>query len=308
LEVLLKRVVAIDIILILILFATSIFLFVQRGGPLAKPLAKPLTKKNAYILISSFSAMIVFGIYALDYILAFLPLRSPFTTFMIEGRPLRRHGGIYRSDTTNSDDWILDDQFPTPPSHSWLDAARGEHSSVAAFAKLSLELGALGCPPELLAGAHRAALDEINHAQVAFTLDAANGPAKGPAPEKGFFGEAGHIFRVQKMALETFTDGCLHEARSALALQKRAAEEPDAAIKKEIERITAEEQTHVDLAWKIVKWCFAELKLDTHRARLFRQLTRILDATEKREGGDADHRAIFERARVSLSEIYSPSL
>ena len=224
---------------------------------------------------------------------------------IMRGRPHRIGGKVHVSKIEQSKDWTLNRNFSNS-LHDWLEPARGEHSSVAAFAKLSLELGQLGCPPELLAGAHQAALDEINHAQVAFTLDSANdGTPKGPAAEKGFFGEAGHMFRLHKMALDTFKDGCLHEARSALALKKCAGEEPDAAIRAEIERIWSEEQTHVELAWKIVRWCFRELKQDAHRARLFRQLTAVLEASAKREEGDAEKRGIFEQARVALNEIYS---
>ena len=217
---------------------------------------------------------------------------------------MRRGGKLRFSKVKESTDWLLKRKIEMP-RHEWLLSAQGEHSSVAAFAKLSLELGQLGCPPELLAATHQAALDEINHAQVAFTLDAANdGAPKGPAAEKGWLGEAGHIFRLHKMALDTFKDGCLHEARSALALKKRAEEEPDPAIKQEIERITREEETHVDLAWNILTWCFRELKDERHRARLFRQLTAILVSSSAREGDTDEARAIFDHARKSLNEIY----
>jgi hypothetical protein len=222
----------------------------------------------------------------------------------MSGRPRRKRGKAQLSKTKPSRAWLLGRNFQKS-QHDWLQPASGEHSSVAAFAQLSLELGQLGCPPQLLAGAHQAALDEINHAQVAFTLDAANdGAPKGPAAEKGWLGEAGHIFRLHKMAVDTFKDGCLHEARSALALKKRASEETDEIIRKEIERITREEETHVQLAWDILAWCFRELKADAHRARLFRQLTSILNASATREGDSDEARAIFDHARAALRDIY----
>lgn len=222
------------------------------------------------------------------------------------GRPLRRKGRVHFSPVKESGDWLLDRRF-SKPRHEWLLSAQGEHSSVAAFAKLSLELGALGCPPDLLAGAHQAALDEINHAQVAFTLDATKGASKGPARETGLLGAAGHLLRLQKMALSTFADGCLHEARSALELKKRAAEETDDAIRHEIGLITAEEETHVALAWKILAWCLREMPDDLHRARLFRHLTALLDAAA-RDNTDAETRGIFDEARISLQQIYTPPI
>ena len=54
----------------------------------------------------------------------------------------------------------------------WTDAARGEHASVPAFSRLSLTLMAMGAPSDLVEAAHRAALDEIEHARMAFGLAA----------------------------------------------------------------------------------------------------------------------------------------
>ncbi|MEZ0223567.1 MAG: hypothetical protein ACAH83_03360 [Alphaproteobacteria bacterium] len=209
------------------------------------------------------------------------------------------------SDIKESRDWITQQKF-SASRHNWLEDAQGEHSSVAAFSELSLKLSQLGCPPELLAGTHQAALDEIRHAQIAFTLDAANGSAKGPAEERGLFGKAGHLFRIHKMAAETFADGCLNEALSAQELKTRAQEEPDAVIKQELDQIAREEDTHVDLSWKIVKWCFGELQDARLRARLFRHLSSTLAATEARSGGRDG--AIFEKARESLNTIYAPAI
>ena len=52
----------------------------------------------------------------------------------------------------------------------WLRAALLEHASIASFARFSLELLRYGAPPELVVGAHRAALDEVAHARLAFAL------------------------------------------------------------------------------------------------------------------------------------------
>ncbi|TAL28295.1 MAG: hypothetical protein EPN97_14855 [Alphaproteobacteria bacterium] len=205
-------------------------------------------------------------------------------------------------DVKESRDWIIPQKF-SPSRHNWLKAARGEHSSVAAFSELSLKLSQLGCPPDLLAGTHQAALDEIRHAQIAFTLDAANGTPKGPAEARGLFGRAGYLFRIHKMAAETFADGCLNEALSAQELKTRAQEEPDAAIKAELNQIAREEDTHVELSWKIVKWCFGELRDTRLRARLFKHLSSTLAAAESRSTGRDS--AIFEKARESLNEIYA---
>ena len=53
---------------------------------------------------------------------------------------------------------------------AWLEIAQLEHASIAAFASLSLRLLAAGAPAELVTASHRAALDEVEHARIAFEL------------------------------------------------------------------------------------------------------------------------------------------
>jgi hypothetical protein len=55
----------------------------------------------------------------------------------------------------------------------WSRDATMEHASVAAFARLSLELVALGAPLSLVEGAHDAARDEIAHARTCFAMASA---------------------------------------------------------------------------------------------------------------------------------------
>jgi hypothetical protein len=56
---------------------------------------------------------------------------------------------------------------------AWTQDALVEHASVAAFARTTLELMALGAPAELVAGAQAAAADEVRHARVSFALASA---------------------------------------------------------------------------------------------------------------------------------------
>src|SRR5262249_34475352 len=65
----------------------------------------------------------------------------------------------------------------------WTENARGEHASVPAFSRLALSLVALGAPARLVEAAHRAALEEIAHARLSFSLAGAYaGAPVGPGP------------------------------------------------------------------------------------------------------------------------------
>src|SRR5690349_3292760 len=56
-----------------------------------------------------------------------------------------------------------------------IEAAAREHAAVATFARLSLELLALGAPSDLVVAAHDAALDEVRHARQSYAIASALG-------------------------------------------------------------------------------------------------------------------------------------
>jgi len=132
-----------------------------------------------------------------------------------------------------------------PRSNAWLEDARMEHASIAAFARLSLELLALGAPPELVAGAHAAALDEIEHARICFALAGeALGPAPLPIPELA-------LADLRDVAVRTAKDSCVGELVSALVLAKAAHGDETIA------KMADDELRHAALGWTIVAWACA---------------------------------------------------
>lgn len=140
----------------------------------------------------------------------------------------------------------------------WLAMARAEHASIAAFAQLSLQLAALGAPARLLAATHRAALDEIDHAErcfaIARALDAAPhdaGPivalAAGPSPAVDLAG----------LAVESLVDGCVGEGVAAELAARGAATAADPCIRATLTVIAADERRQAELAWDLLAWCLA---------------------------------------------------
>lgn len=257
------------------------------------------------VFVAAYHFLFELKLFLTKEVITAIPLEAADNYTWFIGRPLRKHGKIQITDMRDSNEWTFEKKFSIP-HHPWIETAQGEHSSISAFSDLSIKLADLGCPPDLLKHAHQAAIDEINHAQLAFTLDAArndNRAPQGPAAKRGLLGDAGHMLRVQKMAIETFTDGCLFEARSAQGLRKMVDEEPDETIRQEIQRTVVEEDSHVELAWKILEWCFREVRQPALRARLYGQLVKILDRTERQDKGEMID--ILKNARVSLEKIYT---
>lgn len=97
------------------------------------------------------------------------------------GRPLRVRGRQLHPELRGGTDWTLGAR-PDPAGLDpatrralealWLHDAQKEHASVPAFSRISWILAALGAPAELLEGAHRAALEEIDHTRRCFALAA----------------------------------------------------------------------------------------------------------------------------------------
>jgi len=187
------------------------------------------------------------------------------------GRPLRVRGRPRTAPTRRDAAWsgdlpaALPDASRLSPAERareaarWTRDAREEHSSVAAFARLSIDLLALGATPELVERAHRAALDEVLHARLAFALAGAYagepvGPDAWPEALEGEAAErpAGTLRRV---ALESLVDGAYGEGLAALRAAAEVAADP--AVAAVLETVARDEAGHAALGWDVLAFCVA---------------------------------------------------
>ncbi len=181
----------------------------------------------------------------------------------VGGRPLRGPEGPVTAAPARRDDWIapegaVDARALAPALREalaahWDREAAFEHASVAAFARASLALLAVGAPSSLVAATHAAAIDEVEHARLAYSLASAHGGAgRGPGPLPAIaFPSAPSL---PDLAEETLLDGCAGEAVEALALREAAAAAEDPAMRAALERIAGDEERHAELAFRTVAW------------------------------------------------------
>jgi hypothetical protein len=186
------------------------------------------------------------------------------------GRPLRVRGRVLHPRLRRGSDWTRGDR---PAVHDldaatraalealWLHDAQKEHASVPAFSRISWMLAAVGAPAELLEGAHKAALEEIDHARRCFALAAGYGGASHdvePMPDllvgRGLTARGDPLVAL---AVESLEDGCLLEDFNAdvAAACERACE--DRAAKDVLGRIAREERSHADFSWALLEWAVA---------------------------------------------------
>lgn len=146
--------------------------------------------------------------------------------------------------------WAPGSELTTP----WLADAQVEHASVAAFARLSLQLLALGAPCEFVRDAQRASLDELRHADFFFELASRHdhsslGP--GALDVRGALDDLSLASLIESNLLE----GCIGETLAAEQLRQRALCIDDPRTRRTLLTIAEDETRHAELAFRILAWC-----------------------------------------------------
>jgi hypothetical protein len=137
----------------------------------------------------------------------------------------------------------------------WISDALDEHASVGAFARLSLQLLGVGAPSSLVRRAHRAALDEIRHAELCFTqasrfTGVALSAGALPLPHQLTI-----TYDLATIAIEALLDGAIHQAMCAAEARQRARTIDNDGERESLNLISRDEARHAKLGEDIVDWC-----------------------------------------------------
>ncbi len=183
----------------------------------------------------------------------------------IIGRPLMIDGAARVAAATPRGDWSFAGHDPDRATiglaaadaarlaEYWTEVAALEHASVASFARFTLELLALGAPPELVADAQRAAMDEVEHARFAWSQASRYaGLAIGPGPLR--VDDIVAVRSLSEMVGSLVEEGCVGETLGAAeaGLLAEGAAAPD--LRASLRKIAGDEQRHAALAWRTLRW------------------------------------------------------
>lgn len=188
------------------------------------------------------------------------------------GRPFVVEGEARAAAPAARADWIaaavtpslegLDGEAREALARHWLEVGALEHASVASFARFTLELLAIGAPADLVAGAQRAGLDEVEHARLAYALASAYaGRALGPGPLD--LGPLAIAADARSLIRALVVEGCVGETLGVAEALAIAASVRDPALAAAHARIAADEQRHAELSWRAL----AHLVTDDDTAR-----------------------------------------
>jgi hypothetical protein len=222
-------------------------------------------RKTSAIAVNILLAVVNLAMMALGAVAALLSTFS-----FARGRQLRRFGKTLLPRVRPGRSWaytkvsvMAPSEVPSGVAVQWRENGRTEHASVAAFARLTLDLLALGAPPHLVSASHADALDEIRHAELCFSLARSiDGDAQDPGP----FPEArrartlppGRAMGLAVLAVDSLIDGALNEGVSARIVAKLAKRSDVPAIRGVLKEIAADEGRHSAHGWDVVEWCLAE--------------------------------------------------
>ncbi len=182
-----------------------------------------------------------------------------------EGRPFAVGGDRRRAPVRDRGGWCapvsldasaLSEAERAALADWWLAAAADEHASVAAFARATLELMALGAPADLLLETAVAQADEVAHARAAYGVAAALlGRRIGPGPLP--VGDALAEVDAAAVLRDVLVGGAVGEALAAARARAAAEAAVDPVVKALLLRISEDEARHAALAWKTARWLLA---------------------------------------------------
>jgi len=182
---------------------------------------------------------------------------------IVYGRPIYQNkkqvlGDIF-IDKTKTTSWYypLDEQIRSsiitmsePEKHKfrthWLEVAQHEHSSIASFSQVIMELLTYGAPSRLIELTQQAMADEIKHTKIAMTLASTT-----HTPPVIYnitpLNLQPRIRTLEQFLQDNYRDAIINEAKSAKDLQKQANETKVEGLKKLLIEISKDEQRHADL-------------------------------------------------------------
>jgi hypothetical protein len=183
-------------------------------------------------------------------------VRRPF----LVGASMRAAKSVARDDWTRdlrASAGAIDERTADALHRAWLDDGLQEHASVAAFARFTLQLLAVGAPPELVLASQRASLDEVAHARACFALARryGGGCPVGPSPlaVHDALGQRSLVSLGELAAQE----GCAGETLGATLAADQLAFAKDPEVVAILHKIAADELRHAELAWRFARWAVA---------------------------------------------------
>ncbi len=181
---------------------------------------------------------------------------------------------------------------------AWRADAADEHASIASFLRFGMDLLAFGAPPDLVADAANAAADEVRHARLCCAIaHALDGQDSGPGALR--CGDLGAHADLAQAAFAAVVEGCVGETLAAVCLGTAARRAGPGALQQTLLAMADDEARHAELAWRFVRWAWAQPgRLDV-RAAIDRAIASVQDSAPTRDPRAEILQAVSNSARLA---------
>jgi hypothetical protein len=197
--------------------------------------------------------------------------------------PLGYAGGWSLSDASSSQEPTAN---PLIAEH-YQRAALLEHASIAAFARFTLELLALGAPAELVQASTQAMADETLHARLCFGLASRySGHALGPGP-LAMHDALGSV-ELGRIVEQVVLEGCIGESVAAEEAARSLELATDPEVRAALARIAEDERRHAELAFRFIEWALRREPELSERVRSLVESELSLNRTRSMNDGALD--------------------
>jgi hypothetical protein len=186
------------------------------------------------------------------------------TVTCIVGRPFLIEGTARVAEPTARTDWhahvellaAAHDGRREQLARAWTEMALMEHASIAAFARFTLQLLALGAPPDMIERSNAAQADETRHARLCFAIAGAYaGHEIGPGALR--LDGALPAASLESVLVNVIREGCIGETLAALEAAEAREHATEPAVRDALTVISHDELRHAELAWHFVRWALA---------------------------------------------------
>lgn len=236
------------------------FAFLKSARHQWRLFAAPAGAVSAWLLLGNFAVVLLsLGASALGAMTAFVSTLSFSRGRQVEKRGRRVYAEMFEA---VEDRRAPADEAEEGVADAWRKNGLTEHASVAAFARLSLELLELGAPKSLVDAAHADAIDESRHTDLCFDLATrfdGRDVRPGAFPSGAARASRGpRSIRLCRLAVESLIDGAINEGVSARVVAEMSKDVKDEKVAEVLRSIARDEGRHAVHGFEVLAWCIQE--------------------------------------------------
>lgn len=139
---------------------------------------------------------------------------------------------------------------------TWMTRSQAEYLAISTFAILSVDLTAAGAPADMLSLCHRAAIDEVRHAELCIRAASLyTGKQELPVPGMSNLPNDAKKPKLHQALANTLLVSCISETYATTILAETRDRTTDPCIHEVLTAIYSDEIMHARMGWAYLRYC-----------------------------------------------------